>query len=90
MFNDQIYCDNNDLMISMNKEHQALNIANVINITLSLGIMIYGVAANSFKAEYISYCMQTLLCLTYLGVWSSALCGLFKNFKGSNRLLPKK
>ena len=77
-------------MISMNRENHALNITNVINITLSTGIMVYGVIANSFKAEYVCYGIQTAICLTYLGIWSLALRSLFKNFKGSNRLLPKK
>ena len=90
LFKDQIYCDNNDLMISMNRENLALNIANVVNIGMCLGIMIYGLVGNSFKAEDVSYQIQTALCLTYLGIWSSALCSLFKNFKGSRILLPKK
>ena len=90
LFKDQIYCDNNDLMISINRENLVLNIANVVNIAICLGIMIYGLVGNSFKAEDVSYQIQTALCLTYLGIWSSALCSLFKNFKGSKLLLPKK
>ena len=74
----------------MNRENLVLNIANVVNIAICLGIMIYGLVGNSFKAEDVSYQIQTALCLTYLGIWSSALCSLFKNFKRSKLLLPKK
>lgn len=90
LFNGQIFCENNNLMIQMNKEQLILNIANLVNITICLGILVYCLVENSFETENDAYDIQTGFCLIYLAIWTFALCSLFKNFRGSDRLLPKK
>lgn len=77
-------------MISMSRENLMLNVANLVNIAICLGIMVYCLVKNSFKSEDMAYQIQTGFCIIYLGIWSFALCSLFKNFRGSERLLPKK
>ena len=77
-------------MISMSRHNLMLNVANLVNIAICLGIMVYCLVKNSFESEDMAYQIQTGFCIIYLGIWSFALCSLFKNFRGSERLLPKK
>jgi hypothetical protein len=63
-----------------------LEVANILNIVISLLFLICSVFLDSSRIVEISIGLKIL----YLVIWSYALCSLFVKFKSSKHLLPRK
>ena len=72
-----------------NRENFCLEVINIFNLLISVGILIWYLSAGGQHINLI-LTIQTGVETVYLVVWSFALCSLFARFKSSEHLLPRK
>ena len=72
LLDSRIYFQNSDIIMQRNRENFCLEVANVINVFLSLGLLAYEIWLGDFYSDIINT-IQTALATVYLAVWSYAL-----------------
>ena len=89
MLDSRIYAGNQDIIMQRNRENFCLEVVNILNILISIGILVWYIWLSEYYSNFI-YKIITGLELLYLGAWSYALCSLFARFKATKTLLPRK
>ena len=77
MFDRRIYVNDPVVMQEINRYNCCLNIANIISIAICLGLLIYGIAANTLSKQKLAFNVATSLQLVYLVTWAASLFSLF-------------
>ncbi len=85
----RIYSANQAIIIRRNLENFCLEFANIVNLLISVGILVWYLCEKKFYNDLI-YSIVTGLEMLYLVTWSYTLCLLFARFKSSELLLPRK
>jgi hypothetical protein len=76
-------------MMQRNRENFCLEVANILNILISVGIIVLEELAGNVYGHLINLIIVGLQ-MVYLVIWCYALYSLFARFQSSENLLPRK
>ena len=89
MLDNRIYSANQAIMMQRNRENFCLELANIINLLISVGILVWYILLKKYYSNLI-FTISSGLEMVYLITWSYALYSLFARFSASEHLLPRK
>ena len=88
LLDSRIYTTNQDIILKRNRENFCLEVVNILNALISVGILAGDIWMDDFYNYLIDW-IVTGLELVYLVTWSYSLWSLFTKFKSSKHLLPR-